>query len=134
MCSDVEIAATNSARLGKSVKHIEVTVKDMSVSVGQSQSDIEELKADAASVPRTVKRVDDLWRHFEGVKSDLASLERFSRDCRAEMLALSQALQISRSAGGRGPQISSPIQHLQTQRVREVRGFVEEPVTASANS
>ena len=28
--SDMEIAATSSARLGKSVKHLEVSVKDMS--------------------------------------------------------------------------------------------------------
>ena len=26
--------------------------------------------------PQTVKRVDDLWRHFEGLKADVEQLDR----------------------------------------------------------
>ena len=103
--SDMEIAATSSARLKNSVKHVEATVKDMSVSVAQHQSAIDELKAEAEMLPRTCKRVDDLWRHMEAVKADLA-LARSGRESRAEILPLSQGR--SASAGIHGPLPPSP--------------------------
>lgn len=82
--NDMEIAATSSARLGKSVKKVEDKVQDMSVSVAQHQADIDELRAEASTLARTNKRVDDLWRQVEGVR-----LER-TKDSRAETLAQSQ--------------------------------------------
>ncbi|CAE7222678.1 unnamed protein product [Symbiodinium sp. CCMP2456] len=81
--SDMEIAATSSARLGKSVKKVEDKVQDMSVSVAQHQADIDELRAETGTLVRTNKRVDDLWRQVEGVR-----LER-TKDSRAEALAQS---------------------------------------------
>ncbi|CAE7901581.1 unnamed protein product [Symbiodinium microadriaticum] len=71
--NDMEIAATSSARLGKSVKKVEDKVQDMSVSVAQHQADIDELRAEASTLARTNKRVDDLWRQVEGVRVSMAS-------------------------------------------------------------
>ena len=85
MSGDMEIAATSSARLGKSVKKVEDKVQDLSVSVVQHQADIDELRAETSTLARTNKRVDDLWRQVEGVR-----LERSTKDSRAETLAQSQ--------------------------------------------
>ncbi|CAE7443579.1 unnamed protein product, partial [Symbiodinium pilosum] len=88
-----------------SVKHLEATVKDMSVGVAQQQAGIEELKVESDTLARTTKRVDDLWRHVEGVKSDLVSLERSARESRAEILALTYG----RSAGTYAPPTELPM-------------------------
>eukprot|EP00913_Durusdinium_trenchii_P035112 g32846.t1 len=64
--------------------------KDMRVSLEQHQVQLDTLKGDVAPLPSAIKRGDDLWRHLEGVK---AGIETLDRNTRAEILALGQHLE-----------------------------------------
>ncbi|CAJ1424731.1 unnamed protein product [Effrenium voratum] len=78
---EVEVSATNTVRINKSLKHMEAVVKDMSVSVAQNSERIEQLRASANSGNSAAdrKRVDALFRHVEGLKTDLAAMDRTER-------------------------------------------------------
>eukprot|EP00438_Fugacium_kawagutii_P036684 Skav200916 [mRNA] locus=scaffold2433:101188:102165:+ [translate_table: standard] len=90
MCRDLETSATHSRSTSKSLRLLEVTVQDMKVSIDRNQSDVQDIRGELSPLPPTVKRVDDLWRHFEGLRADVEHLERSSK---ADVIALGEHLE-----------------------------------------
>ncbi|CAK9051775.1 unnamed protein product [Durusdinium trenchii] len=89
-CKDAEAASTQTRSLQKVQKHVDDKLQDMRVSLEQHQVQLDTLKGDVAPLPSAIKRGDDLWRHLEGVK---AGIETLDRNTRAEILALGQHLE-----------------------------------------
>jgi len=124
-CKDAETSATQSRSTSKSLKLLEATVQDIKVSIDQNQSDVQDLRGEVSPLPQTVKRVDDLWRHFEGLKADVQQLDRSSK---ADVIALGEHLEAKvgsirpRQSTGQRP-TSSP---------RPVPPWTSEPVTSGA--
>lgn len=87
---DLETSATHSRSTSKSLRLLEATVQDMKVSIDRSRSDVQDLRGELSPLPQTVKRVDDLWRHFEGLKADVEQLDRSSK---ADVIALGEHLE-----------------------------------------
>ena len=69
VCRDAEASATSCRSMSKSMKHLEASLQDVRVSLDRHDLELTELKRDVQLLPACGKRVDDLWRHVEGLKS-----------------------------------------------------------------
>ena len=76
VCRDAETSATSCRSMQKSMKHVEASLQDMRLSLDRHDMDLTELKRDVQGLPGCAKRVDDLWRHVEGLRSSVAQQDR----------------------------------------------------------
>eukprot|EP00440_Ansanella_granifera_P010618 gb/GFBE01011522.1/.p1 GENE.gb/GFBE01011522.1/~~gb/GFBE01011522.1/.p1 ORF type:complete len:702 (+),score=201.41 gb/GFBE01011522.1/:1-2106(+) len=90
MGKDVEEAALSSAKFGKVAKGLEASIKEVIAGVSQNQVDIDSQRAKLAQLLDVGRRLDEVWLHLEGVRSELTSVERYSK---TEITAISENLE-----------------------------------------